>query len=120
MEALIVEDNLDLGALWKRHLERQDMRVRLVASQNEAVDALLRHHIAIIVLDVVLRKGSALAVADFASYRFPHVKVVFVTSSSFFADGSIFNHVPNACAYVPTATRPEDLAVLVDHYAARD
>lgn len=72
----------------------------------------------IIVLDLVLDHGSALAVADFASYRRPDSRVIFVTNTSFFSDGSIFAHSPNACAYVQSETPPEDLAAMVEHYAA--
>ena len=104
----------------RRHLERQGKSVLLVHTQAEAIETLRSEDVSIIVLDVVLDDGSAFAVADYASYRFPEMKVVFVTSSSFFSDGSIFKHVPNACAYVPTTTEPDDLAAVVDHYAARD
>ena len=120
MHILIVEGNPHLGGLWKRHLERQGKSVLLVHNQADAIETLRTEEISIIVLDVVIEDGSAFAVADYASYRFPEMKVVFVTSSSFFSDGSIFQHVPNACAYVPTTTEPEDLAAVVDHYAARD
>lgn len=71
----------------------------------------------IIVLDLVLEGGSALAVADFASYRRPDARVIFVTNTSFFSDGSIFAHSPNACAYVQSEAPPEDLAAMVEHYA---
>jgi hypothetical protein len=39
-----------------------------------------------------------------------------VTNSTFFSDGSLFNHIPNACAYVKMHTPPEDIAAIVDHY----
>ena len=69
------------------------------------------------ILDLVLDEGSALAVSDFASYRQPLARVIFVTNTSFFSDGSIFRHCVNACAYMPSATPPEDLAAMVEHYA---
>ncbi len=72
----------------------------------------------IIVLDLVLEDGSALAVADFASYRRPEARVIFVTNTTFFSDGSIFAHSPNACAFVQSETPPEDLAAMVEHYAS--
>lgn len=118
MNVLIVEGNPDLGLLWKRHLERQGAEVTLVHSQEEAILALYGTDFEIIVLDLVLEGGSALAVADFASYRRPDARVIFVTNTSFFSDGSIFAHSPNACAYVQSGTPPEDLAAMVEHYAA--
>ncbi|WP_425046650.1 response regulator transcription factor [Primorskyibacter sp. S87] len=118
MKVLIVESNPDLGKLWQRHLERQGSDVTLVPSQEAAILALYGTEFEIIVLDLVLDQGSALAVADFASYRRPEARVIFVTNTSFFSDGSIFAHSPNACAYVQSETPPEDLAAMVEHYAA--
>lgn len=117
MNVLIVESNPDLGTLWLRHLERQGASVQLVATQEEAILALYNTDFNIIVLDLVLEEGSALAVADFASYRRPETRVIFVTNTTFFSDGSIFAHSPNACAYVQSNTPPEDLAAMVEHYA---
>lgn len=119
MNVLIVESRPDLAALWKRHLERQDAVVTVVGSQEAAIIALYGSDFEVIVLDLVLEQGSALAVADFASYRRPDARVIFVTDTSFFSDGSIFAHSPNACAFVQSGTPPEDLAAMVEHYAAR-
>ncbi len=118
MRVLIVESKPELGLLWQRHLERQGAEVDIVHNQQDAILALYRTDFDIIVLDLVLNDGSALAVADFASYRRPEARVIFVTNTSFFSDGSIFAHSPNACAYVQSETPPEDLAAMVEHYAA--
>ncbi|WP_299368061.1 response regulator [uncultured Tateyamaria sp.] len=116
MDVLIVESRAELGTLWRRHLERQGFSVTQVNSQDEAVNHLSEENADIIVLDLVLSQGSALAVADFASFRRPNARVIFVTDTSFFSDGSIFNHASNACAFVPAGTPPEDLAAMVEHY----
>ncbi|SFT33342.1 response regulator transcription factor [Sedimentitalea nanhaiensis] len=118
MNVLIVESRPELGLLWRRHLERQGAVVTLVHTQEAAILSLYAGNFEIIVLDLVLEEGSALAVADFASYRRPEARVIFVTNTSFFSDGSIFAHSPNACAYVQSETPPEDLAAMVEHYAA--
>lgn len=117
MNVLIVESEVELGRLWMRHLARLGMAVVLVHSQDEAIKALYGGPVDIIVLDLVLTGGSALAVADFASYRWPGARVIFVTNTSFFSDGSIFAYSPNACALVQSGTPPEDLAAMVEHYA---
>lgn len=116
-KVLIVESQPDLGRLWQRHVERQGSSVRLVRGQAEAIAALQREAFDIIVLDLVLTEGSAFAVADFASYRYPDARVIFVTNTSFFSDGSIFHHAQNACAMVQSDAPPEDLAAMVEHYA---
>lgn len=116
MRVLIVESQPNLGTLWKKHMERQGMDVRLELSQAGAVSALQTQQFDIIVLDLVLRHGSAFAIADLASYRYPKTQVIFVTDTSFFSDGSIFNLSANACAYLQTDTPPEDLTAMVEHY----
>jgi len=117
MRVLIVEPEPELGALWRRHLQRFMLDVDLVLSQEAAIEKIQQHAYEIILLDVVLTKGSAFAVSDFANYRSPDTRVIFVTNSSFFSDGSIFAHSSNACAFVPSSTRPDDLAMMVEHYA---
>ncbi len=117
MQVLIVESRTALGALWARALAREGAEVRLADTQATAVRAVSEHRFDVIVLDVVLDEGSALAVADFASYRQPACKVIFVTDSTFFSDGTIFNFFANAAACVSAGTRPEDLAALADHHA---
>lgn len=116
MRVLIVESRPELARLWASHLERQGAQVLTVAGEADAITYIQNNRIDIIVLDLVLEAGSAIAVADFASYSQPLTRVVFVTNTTFFSDGSIFQHIPNACAFLPSATSPEDLAAVVDHY----
>ncbi len=118
MNVLIVEGDSSLSEVWKRHLVRQGADVTLAASQAEAVDQLTHHPVQVIVLSLDLDSGSAFAVADFASYRQPEARVVFVTRSSFFSDGSIFQLIPNTAAFIPAQTPPEDLAAIVEHHGS--
>jgi DNA-binding NtrC family response regulator len=121
MNVLIVESNPDLGGLWQAHVERLCKgNVALATNQQDAIALIMRRSWDIIVLDLVIDGGSAMAVSDFASYRQPDAKVIFVTNTTFFSDGSIFNHCANACAFLPTTTLPEDLANLVAHYGGAD
>lgn len=95
------------------------MDVACVATQEEAITRLSIHSADIIILDLFLKEGAALAVADYANYKRPKARIIFVTNTSFFSDGSIFAHCANADAFVPSATPPEDLAALVEHCGAR-
>lgn len=113
---LIVASNLDLSAIWAKHLERQDHSVIVVASQTKAVEFLCEQTPDVIVLDVMLDDGSAIATADFASYRCPETRIVFVTRSTFFSDGSLFQHIPNTAAIIPEKTKPTDLAEIVAYH----
>ncbi|MCJ7871813.1 response regulator [Marinovum sp. 2_MG-2023] len=118
MHVLIVEDDPALGLVWARHLERFGVRVVLTQSHEEAVQALTDTNFEVIVMNLLIEGGSAMALADFASYRQPKARVIFVTNTSFFSDGSIFQYCANAAALVPSTTPPEDLAALVEHHAA--
>lgn len=118
MNVLIVESQHELGTIWQRHLERQGMTVALVADQDSAIAHIDSVPTDIIVLNLVLKEGAALAISDYANYRLPDARVVFVTNTTFFSDGSIFEHAPNARAFVPSDTAPEDLAAMIEHYGA--
>lgn len=116
MLVLIVESDPDLGRVWADHVSRIGGDVTLAASQDEAASAVLEQNFQVVVLDLDLEAGSALAVADLVSYRRPESKILLVTKSSFFSDGSIFQHVPNACGFMGANSRPDDLAALVEHH----
>lgn len=116
MKVLIVESDPHLGRLWQRHMDRHGMTTRLEQGQPGAVSALQTQFFDIIVLDLVLTRGSALAIADFASYRHPDTQIVFVTNTSFFSDGSIFAINANARVLLQSDTPPEDLTAMVAHY----
>jgi len=115
---LIVESVSDLAELWQNHLQRQGMQVHHVGGQDEAMHYLSDNEVDIIILDLVVAEGSAMAIADYANYRQPDARVIFVTNTSFFSDGSIFAHSANARAFIQSSTPPEDLAAMVEHYGA--
>lgn len=115
---LIVEHNRELGKLWHGHIARQNAGAILCSGQDEAIAALSNQPISLMVLNLILPGESAFAIADFAAYRRPQAKIIFVTSSTFFSDGSLFQHVKNACMMVPEDIAPEDLGALAQHYSA--
>lgn len=116
MRALIIQRNKDLGLVWQRHLERLDVEVSCVTTADSALQIVQSQTFDVIVLDLVLAEGSALAIADLVQFRQPDANIVFVTDTTFFSDGSIFQHAANARALVETATPPSDLAAIVHHY----
>ena len=118
MNILIVENRNDLADLWQRHLRRQGHDVVIARGQSEAIMTMQVTAPDMIILKLVLDQGSALAVSDFASYRVPNTRVIFVTDTTFFSDGSIFTHACNACAQIRAATPVDDLAAMVEYYAA--
>lgn len=118
MKVLIVESKRELAVLWQRHLERQGCDVVVSGAVEDAVRSISEVAHDVIILDLILDGGSALAVADYAQYRQPDASVIFVTDTTFFSDGSIFAISPNARAFVRTSTPPEDLAAMVEHYGS--
>ena len=117
MNVLIVVSDRSLGEVWSAHLQRQGAAARLAMSQDEAIVGMQLQEPDVVILDLMLQDGAAFAVSDYVSYRFPHKNIIFVSGRRFFSDGSIFQHCPNACAYVPRGTKPEDLAALAEHHA---
>lgn len=115
---LIVESVPELAKLWQGHLLRQGMQVNTVSGQEDAITHLSENDTDIIILDLVINEGCALAISDYANYRQPDARVIFVTNTSFFSDGSIFAHSANARAFVQSSTPPEDLAAMVAYYGA--
>jgi DNA-binding NtrC family response regulator len=117
MRVLIVESNGELSAVWGRHLERLGANVAIVRDAEAAIDLIRQDDFDVLVVNLVLESGSALAVSDFAEYRCPGTSVVFVTDTTFFSDGSIFSMTSNARALVRSGAPPEDIAAMVEHYA---
>ena len=118
MNVLIVESKRHRAELWRRALERLGAHFDIASSQDQAADMAAAATYHIVVLDLILDEGSAFAVADFMNYRQPDAQVIFIISTSFFSDGSIFQLFSNDCAYVQSETAPDDLATIIEHYAA--
>lgn len=119
MRILLVEHNEDLSNLWARFLQRQGVEVVQTATQGEAINLLRFEAFDALVLDLVLPDGGAIAISDFATYRYPDVPIIAVTSTSFFSDGSIFELIPNARSLMRTPLRPDDLAAVLEHYVPK-
>lgn len=116
MRVLIVQSNVPLGNIWQRHLQRLGAQVDIALTGTEAVQIIETTPYDVIVLDLVLGEGSALTVGDVAFFRQPDANLIYVTDTTFFSDGSIFNHSANARAFIETNTPPGDLAAIVQHY----
>lgn len=113
---LILTDNPSLAGIWARHLERQKHAVVVTTDESEAIEVVRDNDVSVIVLDLMLRNSTAFSVADYVSYRSPRTKIVFVTKNRFFADGSLFRHVPNTAAIIQEDAPPSDLAEIVAYH----
>ena len=102
--------------LWKRHLDEQGFAVDVVKGEDAAINALRMDRYNVVVLDLVFQRGSALAVSDYANFRRPGTRLIFVNSDDFMADGTIFRLCSNACALIPSHTTPSDVAAIVTYH----
>lgn len=66
---LIVESVPELATVCYRHLVRQGMQVTSVTGQDMAIAHLSEKDTDIIILDLVIEEGCALAISDYANYR---------------------------------------------------
>ena len=113
---LIVADNGDLARIWARHLQRQRNDVIVATSASGATNLLRKNDVDVVMLDLMLKDGSAFLVADYVSYRQPKAKIVFVTRKGFFSDGSLFQQVPNTAAILQANSAPSDVAEIVSYH----
>jgi DNA-binding NtrC family response regulator len=119
LNTLIVERNADLGLIWRRFLERQGVTCDHVCEETAAYGALRAGSFDALVLDLEMEGGAAFRIADFASYRNPEIAIITVSANAFFADGAVFELIPNARGMLRQPLRLEDLAALVQHYGGR-
>ena len=115
--ALVVEDNEHVCYMLEFILKRAGYDVNAVNNGRDAQAAIENlEPVDVIVLDLMLERGSAFAVADYANYRRPGAKVVYVTRNRFFSDGSLFRHSPNTAAILQEDAPPSDLANIVAYH----
>jgi two-component system cell cycle sensor histidine kinase/response regulator CckA len=78
---LIVEDDDSVRALARRVLEARDYRVWLAGSAEEAMQILndFSSDLAVLITDVVLPSRGGRDLADLASQRWPHLRVVYMS-----------------------------------------
>jgi len=117
MQVLIVHGQAELAALWRNHLIRAGARVELSPDTDAACAALDREPVDVMLLSLTLERGSALALADYAQFRRPNCRVVCVSNTRFFSDGSLFTHIRNARMLVPEDMPAADLTAVVEHCA---
>jgi CheY-like chemotaxis protein len=119
VRTLIVEHQRDLAEVWARFLTRNGLTCTIAGSEAEAYDRLRESVFDAIVLDMELPEGTAIAVADFATYRNPDIPIIAVTARGFFSDSAILQLVPNARGLLRESMRLDDMAALVQHYGGR-
>lgn len=99
----------------------RDEGFRLIEAADDAEAIALLGQVApdVLMINLDLSVGSPLAVADYAAYKRPDVRVIYEMGEETrgFADGSVFALSANAHGCVTPSMRPEDMAAVVAHHA---
>ena len=98
-------------------LERDGMTVVWVENQDAAARWLCDHAPSAVLIDLSLRDGSPLAVADFCNYRRPEARVILKGGGNLLTNGWLFGQVGNAVALASDSMAGADLSALIAHHA---
>jgi two-component system response regulator HydG len=77
---LVVEDDSEMLAVLRRHLEMEGFSVRTATSGPEAIDALGREDYQVILTDLVLNNGDGIEVLGAARHQRPDARVLLMTA----------------------------------------
>ena len=119
MQILIFEKQERASLIWKRFLARRGHKVTLSSRINEAASRLSLGHFDVFVIDACDNMEAAATLTDLASFHNPDISNIVVTSGKFFADSSTFRLIPNLRGCVSSQIDPNDLLVIMEHYADR-
>ncbi|MFN3291894.1 MAG: hypothetical protein ACK4S2_00230 [Gemmobacter sp.] len=119
MQVLIVEADPDRARSWAAAPGGQGWTVRLASTNRTAIALMDAEAFRVIVLSLDLADGKVPSVPVYAGYRQPEAKIIVVTATGMFHDGSIFQLCSNACTIPGTSAKPADLAARVDNHGNR-
>jgi CheY-like chemotaxis protein len=119
LNILVVEKTPARGAMLAILLERLGWQATCTTSAPDALAALDAQPFSGILLNLDIPGNEVLSVPVYAGYRQPDACIVVLTGSGLFHDGSIFRLCSNACAFMGSADRPEDIVAVMDHHARR-
>jgi two-component system response regulator HydG len=77
---LVVEDDREMLAVLRRHLEMEGFSVRTATSGPEAIDALGREDYHVVLTDLVLNNGDGIEVLGAARHQRPDARVLLMTA----------------------------------------
>lgn len=119
MDILIIENQKALVQKLQPFLEQKGAVIAHATSREEAASFLIGLSFDVILIDSQFDNGKALGIAELADFRQPEAKMIFMSDSTIFSDGSIYRQFSNLCSYLPRSTHPQDIAMLVEYQAAK-
>ena len=111
MEILLLEDDDHLRFTYEQVLEDAGHSVRAMGSMRSACTSILDTPPDLLILDLFIEGEHSIPVADLAGYAVPEADVIYVTGSSQFPNGELYQISPNASWVL---RKPVDLAQLRD------
>jgi len=82
LKALLVEDEAVIGAFWQEAMARMGIETEVAFTCRSAQQLLLRMSFDICFLDLLVRDGNTISLADFIKSRYPQTPIVVVTATS--------------------------------------
>lgn len=120
MRALIVEDDLEQGAALVDDMEGIGFDVDLERDADHAESRLLRAVYDVIILDIFVRGGTTLSLADWIKLRSPDTVVIMLTGSTIFARGEHTTEVWGADWLLRKPVQPAEFLSVVNHLSGRE
>ncbi len=116
MRVLIFDEAGELSCRWQSDLRQRGHDASRETTCDAALSGLRSQRPDVIVANLAPLPADAFLLADIAAVFTPQTRVVFVTQTQEFADGSVFRLAQNACAQVPDTIPPGDLTALVEYH----
>ncbi len=115
MKCLVADDNPDLARLWAPALSADGHDVTACTDGHDAVNQMRVANFDLLVLDLFMPGGGALALARVAIYNNPDAQVLVVTGADCFAYGELLEMGDNIAMVLRKPVSPRDLRSFVSH-----
>ena len=115
MKCLVADDNADLARLWALAIEGDGHDVTVCTDGDAAVNQMRVQDFDLLILDLFMPGGGALALARVAVYNNPAAQVLIVTGADCFAFGELLEMGDNIAMVLRKPVSPNDLRSYVAH-----
>lgn len=112
---LLLEDDEGFSFTLQEALRLAGHKVVAVSKCEDAIAALKRQVPDVMVLDLMIGLDMSMNVASYAAYAAPEAEIIFVTGSTLFPSGELFEMVDNARWILRKPVKVADFTRLIDH-----
>ncbi|MEM8554594.1 MAG: response regulator [Pseudomonadota bacterium] len=115
MDALIIEDNAELAAVWRIILEERGHSVTWARSAREGHTKIATSAFHLVLSDLLLGDASALGILDYARVKNPEARIVLITGSNAYAHGELHSLAPAADWILRKPVSVDVLTAILDY-----